>query len=215
MNKKTTAPDWSYWGNRPDAQIWQAVALSLNTDPTSLDMFGGFDPSRCNNLPEGFIQRLDIACSNLPPPSMHELYTPPFQRIVWLDDFGVWAKNLPYPWKLPDEFPPLDEEEETGGEEPGGNPKLTKTWVEEARKVASEYICAWLKEGYAPTKSDAALYVEGVFSTKGIYGDREETLDRAYIERHGLKGITGNKPGQKSKSPKVPDGMRGKLPNNK
>ncbi|HLO61717.1 MAG TPA: hypothetical protein VK165_02005 [Azonexus sp.] len=111
MNNEQTAPDWSYWGNLPYVEIWQAVALSLNIDPANLGMPGGFDPSRCSTPPKGFIQRLDIACRNLPPPSMQERYTPPSHRTVWLDDFGAWATNLPYPWNLPDEFPRLESEQ--------------------------------------------------------------------------------------------------------
>jgi hypothetical protein len=107
MKKQTTAPDWSFWGNLPEVRIWQAVALSLNTDPALLDMPGGFDPDRCQNLPTGFIERLTVACSNLNPPSMYERYTPPFLRMVGLEDFGVWADNLPHPWDLPPPFPPI------------------------------------------------------------------------------------------------------------
>lgn len=103
-----------------------------------------------------------------------------------------------------------------------GTPATTKAqspikdeWTNKARNFAQTYIDEWRKAGFSPTKQDAALYVEGVFSTDGIYGDRGQVLDAAYIERHSLTGITGNKPGSKSKKPKVPDGQRGKLPENK
>lgn len=92
---------------------------------------------------------------------------------------------------------------------------LAKAWATKAIDLAKIYIDAWRNAGYSPTKQDAALYVEGVFSTDGIYGDRKQVLDSAYIERHALKGITGKKPGAKSKNPKVPDGLRGKLPTTK
>lgn len=85
-------------------------------------------------------------------------------------------------------------------------------WAPEAVRLASEYITAWREEGYEPTKQDAALYIEGGFSTRSIYGTRGKVLDAAYIERWGLAGITGRSSGFKSKKPKVPEGSRGKLP---
>ena len=91
-------------------------------------------------------------------------------------------------------------------------PATKAAWLEKSTAIAEKYISEWRKAGYEPTKSDAALYVEGAFSTDGIYGDRGNVLDAAYIERHALKGITGKRPGEKSKLPKVPDGLRGKLP---
>jgi hypothetical protein len=85
-------------------------------------------------------------------------------------------------------------------------------WKTEAVILGNKYIKAWRDEGYEPTGADAALYIEGEFFTLGIYGKHKEVLDAAYIARHALTGITGNKPGHKSKKPKVPDGKRSKLP---
>jgi len=93
-----------------------------------------------------------------------------------------------------------------------GTGNNAERWKLEAVKLGKAYLAAWRNQSYEPTKQDAALYVEGEFSTHGIYGDRNEVLDAAYIERHALKGITGHPPGFKSKKPKVPEGMRGKLP---
>ena len=85
-------------------------------------------------------------------------------------------------------------------------------WKTEAVMLGNKYIKAWRDEGYEPTGADAALYIEGEFSTLGIYGKHKEVLDAAYIYRHALTGITGNKPGHKSKKPKIPEGKRGHLP---
>lgn len=90
--------------------------------------------------------------------------------------------------------------------------KECKEWIALARELADQHIQAWAAEGHVATKADAALYVEGVFSTKGIYGERGELLDRATIERHALNGITGRKPGQRSKTRRIPEGERGSLP---
>lgn len=141
MNKELTAPDWSYWGNLPEVQIWQAVALSLNVDPESLNTPpGGFHPDFCNNRPEGFIRRLNIACGSLPPPSMYERYTPQFQRIVGLEDFGIWAENLPHPWDLPPQFPPIPTSAtiEDGSIEPPDDETISK------HSKASREFCASL-----------------------------------------------------------------------
>jgi hypothetical protein len=85
-------------------------------------------------------------------------------------------------------------------------------WKERAVCLANEYLSAWRNEGYEPTGEDAALYVEGKFSTLGILGVRGEFLDWATIKREALTGITRRKPGAKSKKPKVPKGQRGNLP---
>jgi hypothetical protein len=87
-------------------------------------------------------------------------------------------------------------------------------WKQEAVKLANEYISAWRTKGYEATGEDAALYVEGVFSTREIYGKRGKFLDRATIKREALKGITGRKPGAKTKLSKVPTGQRENLPKN-
>lgn len=91
----------------------------------------------------------------------------------------------------------------------------TPDWIQKAYEVAKHYIGEWRKAGYEPTKQDAALHVEAVFSTEGIYGSNEKVLDRAYIERHALRGITGKRPGHKSKKPKIPSEMREYLPKSK
>ena len=93
-----------------------------------------------------------------------------------------------------------------------GDTATEAKWKTEAVALAMIYIKAWRDAGYEPTKKDAALYVEGELSTSGIYGERKEVLDAAYIERWALEGITGRSPGAKSKKPKVPEGSRGKLP---
>lgn len=88
-------------------------------------------------------------------------------------------------------------------------------WFEIAKTLAKEYILAWRKKGFEPTVDDAALYVEGVFLIRKIFGPRDEILYRATIKRKALKGVTGNARGFKSKRPKVPENQRGKMPENK
>lgn len=88
-------------------------------------------------------------------------------------------------------------------------------WIGNARRMANQYIDAWRNAGYEPTRKDAALYIEGEFSTQNMVGSRGTWLSSTYIERHALKGITGRPPGSKIKGKKIPEGERGNLPKNK
>lgn len=85
-------------------------------------------------------------------------------------------------------------------------------WTLKARALANEYISAWRAAGYAPTVGDAALYVEGVFSTEDVFNTRGEAIDQETIKREALVGITGRKPGERVNRNKVPEGNRQKLP---
>ncbi|MEI8363777.1 MAG: hypothetical protein WCG35_11255 [Betaproteobacteria bacterium] len=85
-------------------------------------------------------------------------------------------------------------------------------WLDEARKLAENYIKKWRLNGYEPTAEDAALYVEGEFSTRGIYNTRGKAIERNAIRKEALIGVTGHKKGFKSKKLKVPANKRGKLP---
>jgi hypothetical protein len=83
------------------------------------------------------------------------------------------------------------------------------------RKLAIDYLQQWRDAGHEPTKQDVALYIEGELSGQSYTGAKGRLLDRAYLERHFLKGITGHTPGYKSKLPKIPQSERGKLPTTK
>lgn len=85
-------------------------------------------------------------------------------------------------------------------------------WIERAKELAAEYVTAWRAAGYAPTVADAALYVEAVFSTDGIFNTRGESIDRETIKREALAGITGRKPGERVNGAKIPTGKRESLP---
>lgn len=127
---------------------------------------------------------------------LHEAYGDALNR--WLDD----CSGL----KIEFRFPTPQGQVKTRAK------KEVKEWQRKAKELGHTYLAAWRKAGYEPTKQDVALYLEGEFSTLQIYGDREEVLDATYIERHALTGITGNPVGYKSKKPKVPHGVRQKLP---
>jgi hypothetical protein len=83
---------------------------------------------------------------------------------------------------------------------------------EKINELAKIYLQQWRDAEYEPTKQDVALYLEGELSSQGLTGIRGKFLDRGYIERHYLTGITGRPRGYKLKKPNIPDGQRGKLP---
>lgn len=147
MTKETTAPDWSYWGNLAEVPVWQAIALSLNVAPESLDAApGGFDPCHCGNLPKEFNPRLRIVSSQLANLGIvrtaWDRYTPDYMLTVSLDCFGIWSDSQPYPWKLPDEFPPL--EDETGaGDEQTNAAKSEPTEILKSAALVLEFSGAW------------------------------------------------------------------------
>jgi hypothetical protein len=85
-------------------------------------------------------------------------------------------------------------------------------WIKKAQAIAEGYLVEWRKAGYTPTVADAALYVEGVFSTQGTVNTRRELIDRETIKREALKGITGRKPGERVKGKKIPPEKREGLP---
>ena len=87
-----------------------------------------------------------------------------------------------------------------------------QAWVKTAKDMGKVYVEQWRADGKEPTVADVASYLEGEFSTRGIYGARGKVLDSGYITRSALTGITGRAKGYKSKKPKVPSGRRERLP---
>lgn len=92
--------------------------------------------------------------------------------------------------------------------------KNKQSWSSEARMLGEAYIKQWKLAGYEPTVDNAALYIEGIFITRGIHNTRLNFIDRNTIKKEALAGITGNKKGFKSKKPKIPLNKIDKLPNN-
>ena len=95
------APNWDFWRQMVTAPVWQAVALSLNTDPdqnppTALDCF-----------PTGFEMRLRIAENHLLRRQSLKAVNlgigGPMYAIIDLAEFTAWAKGLG--WELPENLP--------------------------------------------------------------------------------------------------------------
>ena len=102
------AANWKRWGQRVSAQLWEAVALSIDIEPESLpidwrpaDYSDPFEECPCE-----FKRRIDIAidhAKNGQLPLVSLAFTdPPFSR-VRLQDISDWAGSLG--WSLPHQFP--------------------------------------------------------------------------------------------------------------
>lgn len=96
-----TRPDWDFWRNMPNAEPWQACALSLDLDPDSLrshdEATGDFHfvmrkfPSQ--GAWKAFGKRTRLLEANRPR-----------QYAVALPEFALWALSLSPPWDLPREL---------------------------------------------------------------------------------------------------------------
>lgn len=107
------AANWDVWANMPKAKLWQAVALSLDSEPPDeLGRSTGYGPAFDRKLaesifPDEFSDRLKVAQGNvsmdgpLHPLQLGVLNDP--NAPVNLAEFGAWAVLLG--WTLPERFP--------------------------------------------------------------------------------------------------------------
>lgn len=102
------AADWEYWGCMSTCKLWEAVALSFDVSPASLDTFPGFDLVRPIRVPDRFKARLMIAMNRMgefrSSLCIDDRYTPPFQLVVSLPRFAQWARDIFTRDTLPDEL---------------------------------------------------------------------------------------------------------------
>ena len=83
------------------APLWEAVAVSLDTEPSSLVREKPVDPS---DAADEFRRRLQIACSHVVGGGLECLaYGDTPQNPVNLAVFGAWARSIG--WRLPEWFP--------------------------------------------------------------------------------------------------------------
>lgn len=110
-------PNWEFWSNKGEAELWQAVCLSLNVEPPSRYpefRHGIFSSTKeLNRLKRlGYIQREAVAISRLLAGSLRPARgmmgmndaNMPHRVSVRLADFAAFAASLPAPWALPPEF---------------------------------------------------------------------------------------------------------------
>lgn len=104
--------DWSLWADIPHTELWKAVALSMDIEPTKLP---GYDRSSVRDpifnypfhqCPEEFRRRLEIARKHLG----HKLMPISFSHSDWnsevsLLEMRTWAAALQNPWDFPERFP--------------------------------------------------------------------------------------------------------------
>ena len=104
--------DWSLWADIPHTELWKAVALSMDIEPTKLP---GYDRSCVRDpifnypfhqCPEEFKRRLEIARKHLG----YKLTPISFSHSDWnsevdLLEMRTWAAALYKPWDFPEKFP--------------------------------------------------------------------------------------------------------------
>jgi len=106
-----STPDWSFWQDMPEVELWQACALSLNLDPDSLSphydgagMIGSGLPSfRHENFPsaekwEEFNKRLRLAEANI---QQQNAFCP---NLIKISNFVRIVLILSKPWDMPPEL---------------------------------------------------------------------------------------------------------------
>jgi hypothetical protein len=101
-----TAPNWAKWQHMASVELWQAVALSMNFEPT---------PKLLKLTNPEFHDRLEIAgnaytCGQL---GLQIIGRPPSSCHVGLKEFSKWVRDRAIPWKLPAEFPLPDPQQDS------------------------------------------------------------------------------------------------------
>jgi hypothetical protein len=95
-------PNWANWGLMRDVELWEAVALSANFEPSKLPVYLGaydkFGDDPFKICPPQFLERLQIANSNcgisFEYKPVHALKA---RCLVDLQHFAAWAKELELP----------------------------------------------------------------------------------------------------------------------
>jgi hypothetical protein len=123
--------DWEKWGDMLSAELWVAVALSLDIEPGSLlidwrdaDYSDPFEDCPCE-----FKRRMAIALNyakNGALPLTSLAFTDPPFSTIRLKDFADWAESS-LGWSLPDRFPRNKKDAPWAGDDP-------KLWPPEARE---------------------------------------------------------------------------------
>lgn len=109
QNRAPGAANWGHWADIPQAEVWEAVALSLGFEPKQLP---GIDwrPIRgdiFDDCPEEFRLRLDKAERCVEAGTLKIAVAGYALRTfkVRLADLRTWAESLRTAWSMPNEFP--------------------------------------------------------------------------------------------------------------
>lgn len=108
--------DWDYWQLVPTLKVKDAVYLSFNIEPRSMDEVEHLALGMPRLMPKGIKDRVSLAVANL---SSNGGKLPVFSEknsyrngdsLIKLNEFGYWAKYV-MKWDLSSEFP-IDEEQQ-------------------------------------------------------------------------------------------------------
>lgn len=108
-------PDWEYWRNMPQMQLWQLVAVSLNVCPKQDQSFADYDVfvrHADRQLRRKFADRLDIAVEHVRAKILPANINAGYRHCdVKLLEFVRWAQDRG--WRLPEHLNRLLPEAET------------------------------------------------------------------------------------------------------
>ena len=103
-NGRNTPAQWQKWFHVPKIRLWEAVALTLNTDPDSIRFRSSALPYPPPTGPKEFLDRLVVAERNLD----HALRDAVLEQedddrwsFISLARFAVWARDI---WPLPEQL---------------------------------------------------------------------------------------------------------------
>ncbi len=104
-------PLWKYWLNLAEVTLEEAVCLSLDFEPSILDVLEErYIPvniaDTVNRFRVHFVSRRDAARTHIRARNLKARYNSPKGKyFVSLADFRNWGASLPHPFTFPDEFP--------------------------------------------------------------------------------------------------------------
>lgn len=137
-------PDWEFWLNMPEVELWQACALSLNVNPDSIaptnNGMGGEsffkEPSFPNEeIWEAFHKRRRLLKANMQQQHSYDSHS------IGLGDFVRLILCLSSPWDMPQELVALAQKPEVQTNVPTTEPPLStikETSDSEAAKLEIE-----------------------------------------------------------------------------
>ena len=103
---------WSLWGQMRTAELWHAIALSMNKDPIPCEELPGQGLAQPEVAAafggDEFFRRLLIAHDALGGPLRSAIVADAEEagrETIDLAVFAAWAESLVAPWNLPEEFP--------------------------------------------------------------------------------------------------------------
>ncbi len=185
-------PDWKFWRDMPQVDLWQACALSLNLDPDSLtfsnDGMGGASYIKMQSFPneeawEKFNKRLRLLEAK-----MRE------SRVVPLADFVKWALSLSTPWDMPPELENVasvvkPSKVETPLPTANANPEHNGLdWKQSARLIADEFFDRDTNLGTRSTLDNYSARVMDEMQKRNIHGPRGRIDNANTIKRDALQG---------------------------